>query len=227
MTEQSANYKNNQILGVFSLIMGLISIPASLFIVGMVPAMVGLVITSKVIKRDGGTFLLWLALGVCLLGFGMGATFSWTHFHARDVWEQRLNALVSKQFPEELFQSIDGEQVFLKKGMNKVNVCVLFSTGCRPCQLEVPILNKLSERDGLSVIGFSSDSKENLFAFKKIFGTKYPLVNRDKSHTYFDTVIMFPTVFILDSDLKIQYVNTGLLELEDFEKILKDMRGSP
>ena len=88
---------------------------------------------------------------------------------------------VGKPAPAYGAVTLDGDSVSLAARRGKVVLLNIWATWCHPCREELPVLQRLYERNaarGLEIVGVSVDSRgerEKVRAFARQFGLTYPL----------------------------------------------------
>jgi peroxiredoxin len=95
---------------------------------------------------------------------------------------KRASALaIGAPAPEYRTVSIDGDSVSLAQQHGKVVLLNIWATWCHPCRDELPVLQRLHERNalrGLELIGVSVDARgeeQKVRDFAASFGLTYPL----------------------------------------------------
>lgn len=152
------------------------------------------------------------------------------------VFEPYYNQLRSsyniKPIPDMKLKDYSGKIVSLNQLMGKVTILNVWSIGCGPCREEMPVFQRLWEKykeKGLSIIVIDAYSttkdtskylKENNFTFHAL---ENRIVNGKDLVTEQLHVHVYPTTYILDSNLNIWHFQNGYSpELEaEYEKVVK------
>lgn len=108
------------------------------------------------------------------------------------------------------------QQVDLKP--RKLTILDFWYTSCYPCIKTIPKLNKLKEKygDEIEIIGvnnieFKSEQKEKIEALKERFPISYKIFLTEEIPEAYN-IKSYPTIYIIDSDGRVKYANTGYSE---------------
>jgi peroxiredoxin len=118
------------------------------------------------------------------------------------------------RLPEIGLTDLSGNRVDLGSLKGKVVVVDFWATWCAPCKQELPILEKLWQKDrakGLVVVGVSVDQEAaNVGAFVKQLKLSFPVVH-DKAHAVADRVKppRMPSSYIVDRNGVVRHVHGG------------------
>lgn len=111
--------------------------------------------------------------------------------------------------------ALGGEKVSLASLNGKVIVLDFWATWCGPCRMTIPSLNALHEKygkDGLTIVGISDETKEQVEPFVKEIGMEYTVVadSGDQSWKRTYGVNSLPTLVVIDRKGKVQLYEKGL-----------------
>ena len=135
--------------------------------------------------------------------------------------------------PPLALRAIDGRDVDLAEFRGRTVLVNFWATGCAPCVIEMPSLDRLRERLqplGLEVLGVNL--KENAarirpFAEERLLG--FPIVrDHDGAASAAWNVRVFPTSFVIDSEQRVALVAVGEIDWDrpDTETLVRSIIGS-
>lgn len=226
---------------IVSLVLGILAVVLSFFLIGIVPALIGLGI-GLVARGQGGAsrrLATWgaglsalglvFALGVAALGYWMFTTMREAMDEAEgpglEVWE-------GVQAPELTVNTIDGRELKLSDLRGKRVIIDFWATWCGPCVQEIPHFAQLyreTSRDQLEIVGISDEETPTVEAFAKKHQVPYPLGSAVDPVAPFDDISALPTTFFLDRRGVIQTVLVGYHDLETLRShaLAPDTEGEP
>jgi peroxiredoxin len=118
-------------------------------------------------------------------------------------WE--IDEIMGKEAPKFTLRKLSDVKVSLSSFKGKVILINFWATWCRPCKVEMPVLNKLFHKlkdRGFTVLGVSIDrSKKPVQKFLDKIPLDFPILldsDIDVSRKY--KVTRYPTTFIIDRE---------------------------
>jgi thiol-disulfide isomerase/thioredoxin len=221
-------------LAVGSLALGTLALLLSPFLVGALPALIGLALgIAHLVRRSGSRGLaLWgtglSAAGLmAALGAGVLYYYAFTRFQPRasPAWSE-FAAWHGREAPALSLRTIDGEAVETRALRGRPVVLNFWATWCGPCKKEIPHLDRLS-RDGESgvvVVSVSEEDTDTLREFRGRTPMSYAVVSADDLPAPFDQVQAFPTTFFIGADGRIRSVVIGY---QDFDALKSRAMAAP
>jgi peroxiredoxin len=224
--EDPVNSKDSKSTGlaVASLTLGIISIALSLFLVGGILAIIGLVLgVSHIRKRTiSRTMAVWgLSLSVAGLLASAGVGYLSSHAYKQlqlvrsggaDQNTSTFEDWKGVQSPDFSVTTLDGKQLRLADLRGKHVVIDLWATWCPPCQMEIPHFVQLvkdSDANDLVVVGISDEAKDVLVKFVKAKGINYSIATSMDLPSPYKDVESIPTTFFVDRNGVIQNIFQG------------------
>lgn len=112
-------------------------------------------------------------------------------------------------------RSLEGETVLLN----------FWATWCRPCLTEIPVLQKLEERDGVRVVGIAIDEHgvETVGPFVEEHGLRYTVVLGDQDLFLRFDGFGIPHTLLLGPDYRIARIYRGPVSADDLERDLAEL----
>lgn len=169
----------------------------------------------KGVRRATPFFLLSLGGGLIFL-FALGAA-------AKPVLAEKKSASVLPDFSLPL---LDGKMIRLSdyRGKNPV-LLVFFATWCGPCNIEVPVLNRMYEKykpRGVIMLAVDvQESKEWVERWAKKRGVKYPIVLDQKGSVIEKYgIYSVPTNILLDFDGQVVFWHNILPSERHLDEVL-------
>lgn len=213
----SKNARNFALLG---FAMGLVSIPASVIILGLFPAILGFASSMAARNRQAPW---WMTLpGFFCSAIGIASSALMTLAYVIALGSGEGNALKSQwvgvRCPDFKFESSEGKVTTLADYKGKPLVIVQFATWCPPCVAEIPDLNRLNKSESLNIFAMSNEDMQTIKGGIKKFQMEYPVGQIKTKHPAFSQVQYIPNAFILNADGVIQDVLSGGHSYEDFKK---------
>ncbi|HJR62358.1 MAG TPA: TlpA disulfide reductase family protein [Gemmatimonadaceae bacterium] len=118
--------------------------------------------------------------------------------------------------PEYRTVSIDGDSVSLAQQRGKVVLLNIWATWCHPCRDELPVLQRLHERNaprGLELIGVSVDARgeeQKVREFAASFGLTYPLwLDPEERVSRLFLAIGVPATYLISRDGTLLWRHVG------------------
>ena len=127
---------------------------------------------------------------------------------------------MNKKFPLLKFEALNGDTVSIKDFTDKYLVINWWNTGCAPCRVEMPNLNKLVEKyksnSNVVFLAIAFDKKDRLESFLKTREFKYiqTLANKDIAKIFGES---YPKNIIVNPKGLITYYKEGASEYTPLE----------
>lgn len=222
-------------LAVASLVLGILAFVSSIFVVGALFGLIGVILgVAHLLRRQGRNGMAWTGLVLSTLGILVGAgmgvvgfkVFRSPEFQAqfKKVMESASRggapATQSDDFgdwlgvaaPDISVTTLDGQTLKLSELKGKRVVLDFWATWCPPCVQEIPHFIKLRSEaptDDLAIVGISSEDAATLKSFVKKKGINYPIGSADDLPAPYKDVSGIPTTFFIDRKGVIQNVFVG------------------
>ncbi len=145
----------------------------------------------------------------------------------------RQSALIGKPAPEfalEVAYNGDaGSRMRLADLQGRTVILDFWASWCGPCQIEAPILERLSKRhqnDGVVVVGINTNDQPGMAAaFARQKHLTYPILyDRDSSVAEQYHVEGLPTLVIIDASGNVSAVRSGVEGDADLDRLVADSR---
>lgn len=233
-------------LAVASLVLGLISLPLSLFVIGVAPGLVGLIVAIVHLHKRCmfRAMVVWgLALSIVgvLAGTGFGLFYGisiYQTYKMMDELSSDKSDLIFRRFigtesPDFTMTDVEGNEIKLSSLKGRRVVLNFWATWCPPCRLEIPSLIDLRNEvnpDELAIIGISDEDKQKLLDFVVKHNTNYTIaIAPDDLPSPYSHITSIPTTFFLDSRGIIQDVLSGLHSFEEIKEkaLAPDYKADP
>lgn len=124
-------------------------------------------------------------------------------------------------------KDITGDEYSLEDLKGKIIVNNFWFIGCKPCQMEIPDLNKLVKKYKKEVVflGFALDDLASLESFKKKRKFLYNIIPNSEEVAKLYGVTNYPTHVIIDQNSKIAFYQSGLgpMLMRDIERSIDDL----
>lgn len=128
--------------------------------------------------------------------------------------------LLNKEFPKFQLKLISNKSINESYFENKITVLNFWFTGCAPCKVEIPELNKLTEElDSVNFVAFSFNKPEDISKYLVKTPFKYEQIPNAKEFITKLGITNYPTHIILDKKGIIREVIVGGENV--YEKIKK------
>ena len=211
-------------LAVTSLVLGLISLPFGLFVIGFIPGLIGLILAivhlrKKRLFRAMATWGLVLSCLGCLASAGIGVYYGISIYTAyklmgdMDFGESPMfDEFIGIESPDFTMTDIQGNTTKLSELKGKRIILDFWATWCPPCKKEIPHfidLRKETDPDKLVIIGISDEDIEMVREFATEKKINYTIATADDLPAPYSDIVSIPTTFFIDSKGIIQNVLTG------------------
>ena len=108
---------------------------------------------------------------------------------------------------------IDGKKLKLKDLLGKTVVLNFWFIGCPPCRMEMPALNKLTEKykndPNVVFIAIALDDERSLRDFLKTSRFGYHVVSDGRDYANLYRIHLYPTNLVLDKEGKVVFSSVG------------------
>ncbi len=240
-------------LAVVTLVLGITGLLQSFFVIGLIPAAVGLVVgvlhLIRPRERSAGRprALVGLAFSGLAVFIGVGQLKSGVN--VLEMAKRQLRATSPSasgsgsaaagrwegvRSPDLTLTTLSGEQFSLRALRGRRVVLNLWATWCGPCQQELPNLAEFASTapaDQVLVIGISNESRSVLEDFARGRDLPFPIVSADGASlpSPYRDVDAIPTTFFIDRNGLIQFIHRGYLESAKLRAwgLAPDFQGEP
>lgn len=228
-------------LAIASLVLGIISIPFSIFLIGALTGLVGLGLgLIHALQRVTYRKMAWWGVALSVVGILFSVKIGLTYRRAVREWQTKAAARWEDwrgvRAPDWTLTTLDGSVLRLSELRGKRIVLDFWATWCPPCVKEIPHFIALAndpEAKDVLIIGISSEEESTLREFASKHGVNYPIVRaQDKDlPSPFDAVQAIPTTFFIDRNGVIQTIFEGYRDYAtlrqaalatDYEGVIKD-----
>ncbi len=218
-------------LAVASLVLGLVSLPLSLFVIGAGTGLIGLILavihlSKRLPLKATATW------GLVLSAMGLIASAGFGGFYGFNIYKgySTMQGLADAQFeeyigtpvPDLTLTDLEGNEIILSGLKGKPIILDFWATWCPPCKKEIPHfieLRKTIKPEELAIIGISTEPAEILKPFAEKNNINYTLVSMpdDELPEPFNNITSIPTTFFIDDQGVIQNVLTGYHSFEELK----------
>ena len=230
-------------LAIASLVLGILAFVSSIFVVGGLFGLIGVILgVAHLLRRQGRNGMAWIGLVLStvgiLVGAGMGVV-GFRIFRSPEFQAQFKKAMdtasrgapqaaESDDFgdwlgvaaPDISVTALDGQTLKLSELKGKRVVLDFWATWCPPCVQEIPHFIKLRSEaaaDQVAIVGISSEDTATLKSFVKKKGINYPIASADGLPAPYKDVSGIPTTFFIDRKGVIQNVFVGYHDFDNLK----------
>jgi thiol-disulfide isomerase/thioredoxin len=230
-------------LAIASLVLGILAIPLSLFLVGGLLAVVGLVLGIVHLKKGvAARAMAGWGIGLAVVGLGLSVAAGYGYVRAVRFFKATLAQQAEQGpgvetwkgvvAPDISVTSLDGQAMTLADFKGKRVVLDFWATWCPPCVKEIPHFIQLAgetSRDDLVLLGISSEEVSKLKKFVSDKGVNYPIASAEVSFPPYSLITGIPTTFFIDRKGVIQEVFVGYHDFDTLKAaaLAKDYEGEP
>jgi peroxiredoxin len=215
-------------LAIASFTLGILAIALSIFLVGGLLAIIGLILGFIHLKKRTASLTMakW-GVGLSAIALVVSMGIGYMYYHTYNIknsimggGEENLNEYdewQGVQAPDFTVTTLVGKQITLSELRGKRVIVDIWATWCPPCQMEIPHfiqLVKESDANDLVVVGISNEGKDVLAQFVKEKGLNYSIASTTDLPSPYKDVESIPTTFFVDRKGIIQTVFRGYHDYE-------------
>ncbi len=224
---------------VTSLVLGILATVFSLFLIGGMLGIVGLILgILHLRRRTGRNAMAWWGAGLSVAGIGLSILFAGLYVVGIKAMMKSVGSSSALQVwqgvaaPDITVTTLDGQKITLSELKGKRVVLDFWATWCPPCRKEIPHFVRLfkeTSREELVIVGISSEKEDVLREFAKKQGVNYPLGTAQDRRPPYSSVTSIPTTFFIDRRGIIQHIAVGYHDFEALKEhaLEKDTEGEP
>ena len=215
-------------LAIASFVLGMLGLLASLFVVGGLFGLLGLILGGvHLARRRQRNGFAWAGVAVSILSIVASVGLGLLYYPIIEAAVMKVRSMagvgsdpafakwVGQPAPDFSVTTLDGQTIQLSELKGKRVVLDFWATWCPPCVKEIPHFIKLrneASTDELVLVGISTEDVDTLKAFVKKQGVNYPIASKDKLPSPYKDVEGIPTTFFIDRQGVIQNVFVGYHE---------------
>jgi thiol-disulfide isomerase/thioredoxin len=142
------------------------------------------------------------------------------------IYQHAENQVRDVDFSKLVVTRLDGETITLKELSNTKKVVANFwATWCRPCRVELPIMERAYQRikQEYVFVMINDEEKESTMAYIEKHNYSFEFVQIDRSEFIKMGIIERPTTVILDANLGILSVTIGEIPQTDSEAFIESI----
>jgi peroxiredoxin len=215
-------------LATASVIIGVISLPLSVILIGGALGLGGIVLGARhLARRPGARRRAWIGItlsAVAVINTGMvlylQAVFIRRAHEAMARWE----GVASPAFT---VTTLDGTAIDSTKLHGKRVLLDFWATWCAPCRIQMGALEHLvreKHRDDIVVLGISDEDPATLRTFLEKNPVAYPIASVERAGlpAPFSQILAVPSAWVIDRHGVIQFGRAGVLTADELERLVWD-----
>jgi peroxiredoxin len=215
-------------LATASVIIGVISLPLSVILIGGALGLGGIVLGARhLARRPGARRRAWIGISlsaVAVINAGMV-------MYMQVVFMRRANAAMARwegvASPAFTVTTLDGTGVDSTTLHGKRVLLDFWATWCAPCRIQMAALEHLvrkKHRDDVVVLGISDEDPATLQAFLAKNPVAYPIASVERAGlpAPFSQILAVPSAYVIDRNGVIQFARPGVLTAEELERLVWD-----